>query len=341
MEHKGKVIFRADGNSTIGYGHVIRSLALAKMLNKEFECRFYIQQPNKFLQNEINSVVHQIEILPEEPNYYNEAKRLVSMELTGDELVVLDGYHFDQNYQQIIKNNGNSLIYIDDLAQEYFVVDAVINHADGMAPSDYLAEAYTQYYLGNKYALLRPPFLDKAMQPRRIQRVDSVLISMGGSQKETLTINILEACRGLDIQHIDVIGNKPQTYNELFTSLDYPSINFHFQISASKLAGLMSRNQIAICPASTLSLEACAVGMGLITGYFSNNQKNIYEGLLDNEMALGVGDFHMVDKNQWAETISKLVYNSDIIQNQVDHQKIKIDGFSPDRIRNRINLIGN
>ena len=35
-----KILFRADGNEEIGYGHVIRSLALADMLKENFECIF-------------------------------------------------------------------------------------------------------------------------------------------------------------------------------------------------------------------------------------------------------------------------------------------------------------
>ena len=35
-----KIIFRADAGAGIGYGHFIRSLALADMLKNDFDCVF-------------------------------------------------------------------------------------------------------------------------------------------------------------------------------------------------------------------------------------------------------------------------------------------------------------
>ena len=48
---KPKVYIRADGNSEIGLGHVIRSLALAEMLKDEFCCIFV----TRFLTDYINT----------------------------------------------------------------------------------------------------------------------------------------------------------------------------------------------------------------------------------------------------------------------------------------------
>jgi spore coat polysaccharide biosynthesis predicted glycosyltransferase SpsG len=48
-----KVILRADGNSEIGLGHVYRSLALAEMLNEDFETVFLIKKPLKELKRTI------------------------------------------------------------------------------------------------------------------------------------------------------------------------------------------------------------------------------------------------------------------------------------------------
>ena len=47
---KPKIYIRADGNSGIGLGHVIRSLALAEMLKEDFNCIF----ATRFLTDHIN-----------------------------------------------------------------------------------------------------------------------------------------------------------------------------------------------------------------------------------------------------------------------------------------------
>ena len=40
-----KIYFRADASATIGYGHFIRTLALADMLKDDFDCTFFSAGP--------------------------------------------------------------------------------------------------------------------------------------------------------------------------------------------------------------------------------------------------------------------------------------------------------
>ncbi len=45
-----KVFFRADGNSSTGYGHdVMRLLSLASMINNKFDCIFLTRHTDEFL----------------------------------------------------------------------------------------------------------------------------------------------------------------------------------------------------------------------------------------------------------------------------------------------------
>jgi spore coat polysaccharide biosynthesis predicted glycosyltransferase SpsG len=44
-----RLVLRADGNSRIGLGHVMRLLALADILREQFGCVFVIQEPDAVL----------------------------------------------------------------------------------------------------------------------------------------------------------------------------------------------------------------------------------------------------------------------------------------------------
>ena len=55
------------------------------------------------------------------------------------------------------------------------------------------------------------------------------------------------------------------------------------------MAKLMTQSKIGICTSSTVALECCAINMPLIVGYLVNNQKNIYDGLINAKMACGIG----------------------------------------------------
>lgn len=338
-DKKPKVVIRADGNREIGFGHVFRCLALAQMLNKDFECWFYIQNPEPFLKAEIEKVVYGINELPNESNFGIEARQLTQHALNGDEIVVLDGYHFDLDYQKAIKANRNPLVFIDDLAEQHFVADVVINHAEGISKEDYSAEPYTHFCLGSKYVLLRPPFLEEARESSRfVKKVDSVFVSMGGGDKEELNVKALKATKGLSINHINVIGNLADKNKSIFESSEFPPVQFHNNLSAFEIIEIMSNSQMGICPASTMALETCSVGTGLIVCQTAQNQKGIFSGLINNEMALGIESFQINNNNNdLKHSLQKLINNPHSINDQIALQKQHIDGYSPDRIQKVFN----
>ena len=51
-----KIYFRADAGAEIGYGHFIRTLALADMLKDDFSCVFVTQAPTIYQKSEARSV---------------------------------------------------------------------------------------------------------------------------------------------------------------------------------------------------------------------------------------------------------------------------------------------
>ena len=53
---KRKIFFRADAGAQIGYGHFIRTLALADMLRDDFDCTFLTQSPSEYQQKEVEKV---------------------------------------------------------------------------------------------------------------------------------------------------------------------------------------------------------------------------------------------------------------------------------------------
>lgn len=51
-----KIYFRADAGAEIGYGHFIRSLALAYMLKDDFDCTFFTVEPTPYQIGEMEKV---------------------------------------------------------------------------------------------------------------------------------------------------------------------------------------------------------------------------------------------------------------------------------------------
>ena len=338
-DKKPKVVIRADGNREIGFGHVFRCLALAQMLNKDFECWFYIQNPEPFLKAEIEKVVYGINELPNESNFGIEARQLTQHALNGDEIVVLDGYHFDLDYQKAIKANGNPLVFIDDLAEQHFVADVVINHAGGIQENEYSIESYTKLLLGPRYALIRTPFVDRAKETRILKKqIEKVFISLGGIVQNKLIEDILEGLMNLsESREINILGGSEEI-KESYASSNLESLGFkinHYTgLDDKEVLNLMGRCQLAIAPASTLSYELISVGIGIITGYTYHNQVKMYNGLINNDVVIGVGNIKETDSCDWQQVFKE--FDLGKMNEQVLKQKNFIDGYSGIRLINEL-----
>ena len=60
---KRTIYFRADADNTIGYGHFIRSLALAEMLRDEFECTIITKSPTDYQRKQALGICNLIELV--------------------------------------------------------------------------------------------------------------------------------------------------------------------------------------------------------------------------------------------------------------------------------------
>ena len=149
---KKKILFRADGNSVIGLGHLYRSFALMEILQDTFECTLITLEKSM---TSVIPVAYNRIYIPAEISLSQEPQWLKKKEgIRG--VIIADGYQFTAAYQKQIKQAGFNLIYIDDLTTEQFYDDAVINHAS-LLEIDYIKkEVYTSLYFGTKYAMFRP-----------------------------------------------------------------------------------------------------------------------------------------------------------------------------------------
>ena len=169
-----KIYFRADASATIGYGHFVRTLALADMLKDDFDCTFFTCHPTSYQVSEMEKVCPFIPLQEE-----THSADFLS-HLQGDEIVVLDNYFFTNDYQRAIKQKGCRLVCVDDMHDKHYVADVVINHT--LTDSGLFdVEPYTKLCLGFDWALLRRPFIEAVNKLCSCaKRTESITITFGG-----------------------------------------------------------------------------------------------------------------------------------------------------------------
>lgn len=164
MEKK-KILFRADGNSSTGLGHLYRVFALIEMLKENYEYTLVTKADTELI---IIPKSYKVDVIPSKVGINEEPYWLSKNYNTEINIIIADGYAYDSNYQKKIKKAGYKLIYIDDLTTTKMSADVVINHSLVVKPEHFKAKRETQFALGAQYAMLRPKFIEVAKKKKRL-----------------------------------------------------------------------------------------------------------------------------------------------------------------------------
>lgn len=274
-----RIVFRADGDTNMGIGHIIRSLALADMLNSDFEVCFATSNQSGFIDNEILKVSAQkIKVVSEAEFLHN---------ILVSDIVVVDGYHFTTEYLHAVRKKAGALVCIDDVPSKYFPADLIINHSPYAKREDYKTPTNTKFLLGWDYALLRRPFLEAAKSSKPRLTAKTLMVCMGGTDPYNLTSPFVQAAIKLRLfDQITVILPENSDIDSYVSNSKLVTV--YKNVSAQEMATIMLANDVLISPASSVSIEGLATRMNLITMYYAENQRKLYEYITRNCLGFGI-----------------------------------------------------
>lgn len=293
-----KIIFRADGSQSIGMGHYVRCLAFAEMLCDDFYIIFATRFPTDNQCNEIYKICDELWELKD--NHHD----VFLEKLSGDEIVVLDNYFFDTNYQRAIKSKGDFLICIDDMHDKHYVADIVINHSLGFVREDYSLEPYSKLLVGLDWALLRSEFLNYT--PLNIPKNNEIFICFGGTDMYNLSEKVIKASQNIaNIQKINVVIGELCEHKESLEELIKLDnrITLYRNLSAAKMVDLMARSILGIVPAGGILWESVFIGLPCIYGYYVDNQVDICVRNGTKPGLYNINDFRTISAEQLSSTI--------------------------------------
>lgn len=332
-----QIVFRADGNSSIGLGHLFRCIAVAGYLKDDYRISFVVKSSS------------QISVIPKAYNLVEISENVITIDepkwlndtfTTQNTLIIADGYEFTEDYQKAIKYYGFNLAYIDDLSSFHHYADAVINHSLNVRALDYSAEPYTKFFLGTNYAMLRPSFLKIAQQRRIIKKLDNVFICFGGADFNNLTIKCVNAILKIKtIKQINVVLGNAYKGEQIINITENHKTNviIHRALDEKEMVMLMKKSQIAIVPTSTISYEACSAKMLILGGYYANNQINIYKGLKENNLIYAAGDFNELSEADIKDKVKYILDDTDKNKTyKINNHAAFFDGKSKERFLNII-----
>lgn len=273
-----KVYFRADASGGIGYGHFIRSLALADMLKGDFSCTFFTVHPTEYQLGELKKVCKYTAL--EEETKFNDFITY----LQGDEIVVLDNYFNTTDYQAQIKDKGCKLVCIDDPHGIRYNCDVLVSHGF-VNPDDFDVPEWTIIKTGVEWALLRKPFLKKTNKTR--ERENSIVVNFGGSDPYNVTERIVDQLLGLQLPYTIkvILGDKVYLSDRC-----RKDVEILHNLSAEQMAELFETSAIGLFSASTVCIEGLSRGLPMIVGYYVDNQVKGFQRMSERKVISPIGD---------------------------------------------------
>ena len=198
--------------------------------------------------------------------------------------LVLDGYHFDEAYQQQVKAAGVRLLVVDDLARlSHYYADILLNQNLYAPRLRYECEPETCMLLGTGYALLRKEFTAWSGYRREIPDLARrVLVTLGGSDPENLTAMVIQALGEVPVPGLQatvVIGaSNPHAaaLAELVKGSPFP---VSLVYDATNMPELMAEADIAVSSGGSVCWELAFMGLPAAILAWVDNQYPIGEAL--------------------------------------------------------------
>ncbi|RTQ52238.1 UDP-2,4-diacetamido-2,4,6-trideoxy-beta-L-altropyranose hydrolase [Hymenobacter gummosus] len=307
-----RLVLRADGNATIGLGHVVRLLALAELVRDAFHECLLASRDAAALAPLLTAARCQPLPLPADLPAAAEARWLAAELLRPTDVLLLDGYGFDADYQRVLRAAAGRLVYVDDLRAWPVEAQVLINHSPGITPALYQTpHPDTTLLLGPEYALLRPEVRAAAAPPAAPQPIRSVLLCFGGADPLQLTARCLPLL--LQRPELREIGLLPGPANPGLPALHHLAaapqaqgrVVLHAPAPAAQLVQLLGHYDCLLGPASTILIEALILGRPALTGYYADNQRHLADFVAAQQQAYSVGDFTGLDDDELAARLAE------------------------------------
>lgn len=284
---KQRIVLRADGNAAIGYGHFIRSLALAGYLKEDFDCFFTTYNSVEKLPTDyqLQEIAKVCDILPIVGSTLEEANKDFLEELSSCDIVVLDNYYYSTEYQQLIKDKGCKLVCIDDIHDRHMVCDLLITPCP-LPSNAFSMEKYTKFRGGIKWAFLREPFLKPNPSRNLTSEISNIVMAMGGTDAFNLTNKMSEIVKSVFPNgSVNIICGETVTVSDNTRKV----ATIHRSLSAEEIVRLFDSADIGIFPASTVCIEAFSRKLPVIAGWYADNQREFYAYCETNKLFFPLG----------------------------------------------------
>lgn len=320
-----RVLIRADATLESGTGHVMRCAALGIRLQANsseihFACAALPAGLLKWLELQ-NIHVHMLAGV-QQGSVSADLRESTSLarKLGGIDLLIVDHYLLDKNWEHGMRPHVRRILVVDDLADRDHDCDALLDQnlrkdADRRYAKRIPRDA--RQFLGPRYAMLRQEFDDPALFRERDGTLRKLLVFFGGTDPGNQSLKVIDALR--------LLGDKaPQTTlvlgpahpdKELVHSQAGDLESLAVIDATDRMSALMSEADLAIGTCGLAAWERCSLGLPSVVVVTAENQREDAEIMSKLGAAINLGDAHTVDVGRWVSTLGSLQATPSLLRN--------------------------
>lgn len=315
-----KIIFRVDSSTQIGSGHLMRCLTLAERKRKQYQAEviFIIRDLEGSLIDLVERKGFKSIILPKSNVEYNlngyekwltvpqnvdaEEVKKILQDIGQVDLLIVDSYAIDINWETIVRPFVKQIMVIDDLANRKHDCDVLLDqnfYLDKESRYNGLVPNYCKLCLGPEYALLREEFYEvKKNLRKRDGNIKNILVFFGGSDTTNETMKALKAIVMLERADItvNVIVGQSNQHKDMIASFcdNYDYMNYYCQVD--NIAEFMNEADLSIGAGGTTTWERLFLELPSIVIAIAENQEKICEDCAKENYVLYIGRYYDVNE---------------------------------------------
>ena len=269
MVNRKVAVLRADASSSIGVGHVMRSLSLGEaLLDEGFGVELVSFELAPSLQSLAASCGVEVVELTCAPRSSEDAQFVLQRNAN---IVVVDGYEFSREFFAVLEADSTPFAVVDDNAETNAQSpSAVINQNPHASASIYAhLQGNPKLLLGLQYAMVRKEVREVAAM-NLPSHEGEVFVAMGGADFLGLTAPIVEALAETGLQIRVAVGHANTQRAHIQKLAD--QLGNVTLIEQQDYVSSLASAHVAVLAAGSSLWEACAVGTPSIGLVVADNQ---------------------------------------------------------------------
>ncbi len=324
---KKNVLFVVKGGENIGLGHIRRSLAIAKHIRKNYGCNiaFVVNKDNVLLELLVKNGFEHFII---DGKSTNQLEKIV--EIFNPSITVFDFKDEVSREIEYLKKKRIKTCLIDNITDARKHADIVI-YPVGHLKDSFDWSGYTGIkYIGAEYFPLDEKFID--LKSRNNNKRINILVTMGGSDPNNITLRVIKALE--DLENIDItvlIGPsfKLENAEEISKSVNG---NIKLQHNVSNVAEFMASADIAITAFGITLYELAFMGVPAIIIYNYLNDKTDVDIFQKLGTSVSLGYYKDVNVKDILASVCQLRDNEALRKMMALKGKALVDGKGIERI---------